>query len=223
MYNIATRTYEGPFELLLDIIKDGELDVSRITVLDIVKNPDIKSVDEGSEFIVDAANLLYIKSEALLPKQPEVEVKQEEVDAQKLLELYSKMKEVAQGLEKKELRQKEIFYRDVNLASSYADEEFKEATLHDLLLAFKAVLAYMPKEDVLNISREGITVKQKMNEILDLLETAEKLEFVPFLKSQRSKEHVITAFLAVLELIKLGLLMCRQNIVQRDIYLFRKR
>ncbi|MEI7905471.1 MAG: segregation/condensation protein A [Candidatus Firestonebacteria bacterium] len=222
MYNVVSKTYEGPFDILLDFAKDDEIDVAGIAVLDIVENSVIRNVDEGSEFIVDAANLLYMKSVALLPKEEEKVETQEEVDAQKLLELYNKMKEVAGDLERKELRQKDVFYRDADRRTDFAEEEFKEATLYDLLLAFKSVLAYLPKEEILNISREGITVRQKINELIDYLEVNTQIAFIQFLKDQKTREHIITAFLAILEMIKLGLILCRHNVANNDIFITRK-
>ena len=222
MYNVVSRTFEGPFDVLLDFAKDDDIDVARIAVLDIVENSVIRNVDEGSEFIVDAANLLYMKSVALLPREEEVPETQENVDAKKLLELYNKMKEVAGDLEIKERRQKEVFYREVDMSPDFAEEEFKEATMYDLLLAFKSVLAYLPKEEILSISREGVTVRQKMNEIIDYLESNPQIDFVSFLKEQKTREHIITTFLAILEMIKLGLIWCRHNVANNDIFITRK-
>ena len=222
MFNIVSKTYEGPFETLLDMVKDDEIDSEQISVTEIVNEPKLSNVDEGSEFIVDAANLLYLKSQALLPKEEEKAGTQEEVDAKKLLEIYNKMKELAGDLEKKELRQKDIFYREQDMTAVYAEETFKEATLYDLLVAFKSVLSYIPKDEVLSISREGITVRQKINEILDHINTVEKFEFTEFLKEQKTREHIITAFLAILEMIKLGLIACRHNAASNDIFISRK-
>ncbi len=222
MFSIVSKTFEGPFEILLDLIKEDEIDSEKISVSEIIEAPKLINIDEGSEFIVDAANLLYLKSQALLPKEEEKAETQVEVDAKKLLEIYNKMKELAFDLEKKELKQKDVFYREQDMTAVYAEETFKEATLYDLLVAFKSVLTYIPKDEVLSLSREGITVRQKINEILDHINSVEQFEFTAFLKEQKTREHIITAFLAILEMIKLGLIACRHNAASNDIFISRK-
>lgn len=221
MYNVVSKTYEGPFEILLDLIKEEEVNVSQITVLDVVKGFELTNIDEGSEFILNTANLIYLKSVSLLPKVEDTESTEGNVDIEKLLQEYRKFKEVSKELETKETKQRDFFYKEEDFFE-FVDKEFKEATLYDLLFAFKSVLAYLPKDEVINITREGITVKQKINEILDVLDSQGKIQFLNFFKEQSSKEHVITAFLAILELIKLGLIICKQNITTHEIYVFRK-
>jgi len=221
VYNVISKTYEGPFDILLDLIKEEEINVSKITVLDIVRGFEITNIDEGSEFILNASNLIYLKSVSLLPKVEDNEIDKEDVDVEKLLEEYKKFKEVAAELEKKEEKQRDFFYREEDF-SEYTETEFKEATLYDLISAFRSVLAYLPKDEVISIAREGITVKQKINEILEILELQDKIIFVEFLRKQSTKEHIITAFLAILELIKLGLIACKQNIATNDIYIFKR-
>lgn len=221
MYNVVSKTYEGPFDILLDLIRDDEIDVTNITVLDIIKGFEITNIDEGSEFILNSANLIYLKSVSLLPKDTE-EVVQSNLDLEKLMQELKRFREAAGTLEKREIKQKDVFYKTTDYSGEFAEEDFVEATLFDLLSAFKSVLAYLPKDEVLSIAREGITVKQKINEILEFLETTSKVQFIELLKKQPSREHIITAFLAILELIKLGLVLCRQNIASRDIYILRK-
>ncbi|MFH1825333.1 MAG: segregation/condensation protein A [Candidatus Firestonebacteria bacterium] len=221
MYNVVSKKYEGPFEILLDLIKEEEIDVSQVTVLDIVKGFELTNIDEGSEFILYMANLIYLKSESLLPNVEDTKSTEENVDMEKLLQEYRKFKEVSKELETKEIKQRDFFYKEEDF-SEFVEKEFKEATLYDLLFAFKSVLAYLPKDEVVNMAREGVTVKQKINEILDVLDLQEKIQFIDFLKKQLSKEHVITTFLAILELIKLGLIICKQSMTTHEIYILRK-
>jgi len=222
MFNIVSKTYEGPFEVLLALVKDDELDVNRISILDIVKSFSTRNINEGSDFIAGAANLIYMKSEALLPKEEEV-LTEQDIDLQKLLEQYRQFKAVAGTLEKREEKQRDIFFKDVDYTGEFAEEKIVEVTLYDLLSCFKSVLAYLPKDEVMSISREGITVVQKTNELLEQLENSEVIIFVEFLKKQPTKEHMIAAFLAMLELIRLGLISCKQNIITREICIVKRK
>ena len=222
MFNIVSKTYEGPFEVLLTLVKDDELDVNRISVLDIVKSFSTKNINEGSDFIAGAANLIYMKSEALLPKEEEV-LTEEDIDLAKLLEQYRRFKAVAGTLEQRETKQRDIFFKDVDYSGEFAEEQVIEVTLYDLMSCFKSVLAYLPKDEVMSIAREGITVVQKTNELLEELENADRVIFVDFLKKQPTKEHMIAAFLAMLELIRLGLISCKQNVITHEIFIMKKK
>ena len=221
MFNIVSKTFEGPFEVLLMLVKDDELDVNRISLRDIVRSFSTKNINEGSDFIAGAANLIYMKSEALLPKEEEV-LTEEDIDLKKLLEEYRRFKTVAGTLEKREEKQRDVFYKDLDYSGEYAEETVVEVSLYDLLSCFKSVLAYLPKSEVLSIAREGISVAQKTNELLEELEGSEKILFVDFLKKQTTREHMIAAFLAMLELIRLGLIFCKQNVVTGEIFVIKK-
>ncbi|MEI6845766.1 MAG: segregation/condensation protein A [Candidatus Firestonebacteria bacterium] len=222
MFNIVSKTFEGPFEVLLMLVKDDELDVNRVSVLDIVRSFSTKNINEGSDFIAGAANLIYMKSEALIPKEEEV-LTEQDIDLQKLLEQYRQFKAIAGTLEKREQKQRDVFYKDVDYSGEFAEEQVLEVTLYDLMSCFKSVLAYLPKDEVMSISREGITVVQKTNELLEELETTDRIIFVEFLKKQPTKEHMIAAFLAMLELIRLGLISCKQNVITKDIFIMKKK
>ena len=222
MFNIVSKTVEGPFEVLLLLVKDNELDVNRISVLDIVRSFSSRNMNEGSDFIAGAANLIYMKSEALLPKEEEI-LTPADIDLAALLEQYRRFKAVAGTLEKREEKQRDIFFKDVNYSGEFTDEQVVEATLYDLLSCFKGVLAYLPQDEVMSIAREGITVAQKTNELLEELEKADKVVFIEFLKKQMTKEHIIAAFLAMLELIRLGIISCKQNMISHEIFIMKKK
>jgi segregation and condensation protein A len=222
MFNIVSKTFEGPFEVLLMLVKDEEIDVNRISVLDIIKSFSTKNINEGSDFIAGAANLIYMKSEGLLPREEEV-LTEEDIDLQKLLEQYRRFKAIAGTLEKREEKQRDVFYKDVDYSGEFAEEQVVEVTLYDLMSCFKSVLAYLPKDEVMSIAREGITVVQKTNELLEELEKSERIIFVDFLKKQPTKEHMIAAFLAMLELIRLGLISCKQNVITQEIFVMKKK
>jgi len=169
-----------------------------------------------------AVILIYMKSEALLPKEEEV-LTEEDIDLQKLLEQYRRFKAVAGTLEQRETKQRDIFFKDVDYSGEFAEEQVVEVTLYDLMSCFKSVLAYLPKDEIMSISREGITVVQKTNELLEELENADRIMFVDFLKKQPTKEHMIAAFLAMLELIRLGLISCKQNVITHEIFVMKKK
>jgi len=214
--------FEGPFDLLLYLIKKNEIDIYDIPIADILEEflayvEMIKELDldVAGDFILMGATLMHIKSRMLLPQESLALEEGGEMDpradlVRQLLE-YKRYKEVALKLESKELYQREVYWRAVGKPEEEegtpAEEEpmpeFQEVNLFDLLTAFKQVLAYARPETFREIDREEFKTSQKINEILDLLEQNTDLEFVELIRLQTSRLAMVTTFLAILELARL--------------------
>jgi segregation and condensation protein A len=229
-YRLNLDVFEGPFDLLLYLIKKNEIDVYDIpiaTILDeflayveVIKELDL---DVAGDFILMGATLMHIKSRMLLPQESLALEEGAETDpradlVRQLLE-YKRYKEVAHSLEERERFQREVFWRVPPQAEAKpeaaseaaAGPEFQELHLFDLLAAFKQVLAYAKPESIREIDREEVRTSQKMNEILDALEAAPSLEFATLLMAQGTKLAMITAFLALLELARLKAIVIVQD------------
>jgi segregation and condensation protein A len=228
-YRLSLDVFEGPFDLLLYLIKKNEIDVYDIpiaTLLDeflayveMIKELDL---DVAGDFILMGATLMHIKSRMLLPQESLALEEGAEVDpradlVRQLIE-YKRFKEVAQQLDDKERFQREVFWRlpppveePAADAEPEAGPEFQELHLFDLLAAFKQVLAYAKPEAIREIAREETRTSQKMNEILDALEATPDLEFTALLRAQGTRLMMITAFLALLELARLKAVVIVQD------------
>ncbi len=168
----------------------------------------------AGEFLVMAATLIQIKSRMLLPPVATDKGEEEEgIDpraelVEKLLE-YQKYKTVAEELEKKELLWREIFYRQPagihEMVEDYPEPLLFDINLFDLLSALKRVLEKIPSESVEEITRERLTVKDKINIILDKLSDCESIVFDLLFHEDKTKSDVIATFLALLEIIRLRL------------------
>ncbi|MCK5217968.1 segregation/condensation protein A [bacterium] len=231
-YRLNLDVFEGPFDLLLYLIKKNEIDIYDIQIsqlleeflayVELMKELDL---DIAGDFILMASNLMYIKSRILLPRESlDAEGGGEEDDpradlVRRLLE-YKRYKEVAGALDKRELHMRQVFWRQVvkpdqddlpETKEEPRDLQFQEVNLFDLLSAFKRVLVYAKPEALREINPEEIKTSQKINEILDVLEETPALDFTELLMRQGSRLAMVTIFLAILELVRLGAAVIRQD------------
>ncbi|MFA5355104.1 MAG: segregation/condensation protein A [Thermodesulfovibrionales bacterium] len=204
-------------DLLLHLIKENTIDIYDIPIaqitgqylgyIDIMKELNLEIV---SEFLVMAATLIYIKSRMLLP--PDETIGQEETEdpradlVQKLLE-YQAYKEASGILREKDELWSNAFVRPAG--DSAVDAPEPELTLFDLNLfdlmgAFKRILSKVPPKAML-INRETLTVKDKIAMILERIEAEDMVSFQSLFNAERTKIEVIVTFLALLEILRLGL------------------
>ncbi|MCF6093486.1 segregation/condensation protein A [Microaerobacter geothermalis] len=244
-YLIKIDAFEGPLDLLLHLIDKAEVDIYNISIAEITEQylsylhtMQELQLEVASEFIVMAATLLSIKSKMLLPKnvqysfQPSFDIEDDEINTReeliKRLIEYRKYKEAAESLREKELTRSQLFTRPpMNLQSFVTVEEENpvgNVTLYDLLKALSDALKradHGPK--MVHIERDEISIKDRMNEILNLLKQHSTLSFSQLTPQQNiSKVIVVVTFLAVLELIKKGKIECHQQGLFSEIILIRK-
>jgi len=223
MYKIILPNFEGPFDLLLYFIKRDELNIydipiSKITLefLNYIKLMNFFDIELAGEFVVMAANLMYIKTKMLLPKQinedGNVEDPREQL-IQNLLE-YKQFKNAAEKLSILAEANKYYLYRNnftAEILQANHNVTYKNATLYDLLIAFgTAINRNTEKESVHTVEMHTVSVKDKMIEITDKLSYDKRFTFSELVKNH-SRNHIIVFFLAILELMKLGKLFIRQE------------
>ena len=220
---ISLPLYEGPLDLLLDMIRKQKIDVydipiARITeqYLEYLRFIQELNIDVAGEFIFMAAQLIYIKSRMLLPPDPDA-VDGEDTDpraelVRRLLE-YERFKNAAQMLYQRELVEKvswnnpgEIPFEDSEL------EPQMTVSLYDLLLAFRDVVKRAESRPMMEVSRDEFSIEQMMGYLLDKIISAKQditlTEALPVINSRRG---LITAFLALLELTRLKAIFLRQE------------
>jgi len=215
--------FEGPLDLLLHLIKENKIDIYDIPIVDITKQyldylelMKELNLEIAGEFLVMAATLIHIKSKMLLP--PDEEQTEEPAEdpraelVQRLLE-YQSFKEASTTLREKEEIWKNIFRRPP-LENGDFDTESEpllfEVSLFDLISAFKNILSKTPGEAI-EISRETLTVADKINFIIERLEREDGIKFEELFNEGSTKIVLIVTFLALLELIRLGLVKAYQE------------
>ena len=218
------EVFEGPLDLLLYLIKRDEIDIHDIPIehitkqyLDFMELFKMLDLDVAGEFVVMAANLIYIKSRSLLPasvQPPEEETDEEDPRwelVRQLLE-YKKFKEAAAHLHDREAAREGVFPRVVADPAEQVERPLGEVSVFDLINAFNKILKRLDnkKEDLREIFEENYTVADKIDLILKIAAPGVSLRFTELFSGAASRAEVVITFLALLELIRLKQLRCVQ-------------
>jgi segregation and condensation protein A len=223
--NIKTVGFEGPLDLLLHLIKTLEIDIYDIPMHEItdqyllyIHTMQELELDVASEYLVMAAELLAIKSKMLLPRhepeddQMEYEEAYEEDPREELVARlieYRKYKEASLELKEKEKERSLFFTKPPSDLSEYSSnvsivESENKATIYDMLGAFHKLLRRKRLQKPLQtrIARDEISIEQRIEEVYE--ELVSNNSWVDFFKlfPYPDKNHIVTTFLAVLELLK---------------------
>jgi segregation and condensation protein A len=230
-YQITLPAFDGPMDLLLHLIKEHELDIYDIPISKITKEYlayleilESLNLEIAGDFLVMAATLMQIKSRMLLPSEPTEEEEAEDPRAElmrRLLE-YKKFKDAAEQLSAMEKVRTRLFPRMVaqDLKEVGEEEHLEEVTLFGLLAAFKDVLIHTQEDPTAELVRPEITVTQKINDVMDMLQASKKIKFKPMLMACRSKIEKIICLLALLELMRLKLVKAFQNKIFDEIEIY---
>jgi len=228
--NFHLEHYEGPLDLLLDLIRSQKIDISDIPIasltaqyLEFLEQARERDIDVGADFIFMAATLIYIKSRMLLPTDPALAAPgAEEEDPRtelvnRLLE-HEKYRNAAQMLRQKRLIEENV-WSNPQMAEFLAAEEDPglDVNLFDLIKAFGQVLDRAKSRPVYEVNAEEVSVTDMVLHLKSLLATARKdnpLFILQILEKQRTRRAMICLFLAVLEMVK----MQAVEIVQKDLF-----
>jgi len=223
-YQVRLDKFEGPLDLLLYLIKKNEINIYDIPItliaqqyLDYLSVMKSLNLTVAGEFLVMAATLVQIKSRMLLPAD-ETEADEEDGPdprdelVRRLLE-YKQYKEAASQLDNRERLWREIFGRDQTPSEPVRSSEalLEDVTLFDLVDALQGILARIPNARLLEIIPENLTVKDRMNLILEVLDDKESITFLSLFEAQAHRLLVIVTFLALLELIRIKLVRVFQG------------
>jgi segregation and condensation protein A len=211
-FTIRTPSYEGPFELILELIEKRKLSVSELSLAQVtddyiqhVRGQAAFPIEDAANFIGVAATLLLIKSKSLIPElelSPDEEGDMEELKDR--LRMYEKARDAAQLLGR-------LFGRQVLLSAGTREPEpmfapSRDVTLPALEAALRAALAALEKEEKLPEVRVKplISIEEMMDRLTTRVQHALTLSFKEFAGDATEKVEVIVSFLALLELVKQG-------------------
>ena len=217
-YKVKLEIFEGPLDLLLYLIKRDELDIYEISLeritrqyLEYLQAFKELNIDVAGEFVVMAANLIYMKSRSLLPvdQQPPDEDAEDDDprwDLIRQLIEYKKFKEAAGQLNARALEQESIFARVGIPPNMIADAPLRlgEVGIFQLINAFQTVIKRVDaRENLREIFGEHYTVSDKIDWILQRVADGVALRFSELFASAASRVEIVVTFLALLELIRL--------------------
>jgi segregation and condensation protein A len=217
-YKVKLEIFEGPLDLLLYLIKRDEIDIYEISIERITKQyleylqafKELK-IDIAGEFVVMAANLIYLKSRSLLPldqQPPEEDADEDDPrwDLIRQLIEYKKFKEAAVQLHDRAIEQERIFARDGGSAPlSGAPLPLHEVGIFQLIHAFQEVIKRVEaREDLQEIFGERFSVSEKIEKILERVANGASIRFSELFGQIASRVEIVVTFLALLELIRLN-------------------
>jgi segregation and condensation protein A len=224
-YRIQIPMYEGPLDLLLDLIKKQEMSIHEIQIakittqyLEYLHKLEELDVDVSAEFIYMAATLIYIKSKMLLPPDPLASPEEQAEDpraelVQRLVE-HEKFKNAAQLLYQKQQIEENVWSKpDKSLYNDEGTEGELVVSLVDLVKVFQQVLERRKEVARIELRHEQFTVAQMIAALRAQILASEtnSVNLVQFFEACPSRHAMIVAFLAVLEMVKLQAVLLAQE------------
>jgi segregation and condensation protein A len=216
-YKINIPLYEGPLDLLLDLIKKQEMNIHDIQIskitsqyLDYLHKLEELNVDVSADFIYMAATLIYIKSKMLLPPDPLASAEEQATDpradlVQRLVE-HEKFKNAAQLLYQKQQIEENVWSKpDKSLYHDEGTEGELVVSMVDLVRVFQQVLERRKEVSRIELQHEQFTVAQMMAQLRAQILASDdnSVNLIRFFEACPSRHAMIVAFLAVLEMVKM--------------------
>ncbi|MGL5379979.1 segregation/condensation protein A [Clostridium sp.] len=232
MPKIKVANFEGPFDLLLHLIKKHEMDIYNVEIYKIT-NQYLQYLDEmkvmdleiTSEFVVVAATLIEIKSKKLLPKVKVVDESEEDIEKnlmEKLIE-YKKIKLVSEFFKDKYVNSGEVYSKkpeiiiEEELDKKPVEDSLKNISLLELYNIYNRIIeSYYLKQNVENVIQKKIYIdkyklEDKMDYVLEKFKKDNIFSFESIINESECKLEVVVTFLALLELIKLRMITIYQD------------
>lgn len=219
-WRVHVGTFDGPLDLLLHLVRINEVDITNIPIVEIAKQYndylDLMrqlDLDVAGEYLVMAATLLHIKSRMLLPPDPVEEGDAPDLRAELVHQLveHQRFKQAAETLQAIDSARGLVWTRDGNVPAEFAGEELLAVDLFDLLAAFRTLLGRLDDEVKLHLRRDDVSVADKIGWLSELLEGGRSLQLDEIFRSLPNRIERIATFLAVLEMLRLHLLVVFQR------------
>lgn len=227
-YTVHTSVYEGPLDLLLDLIERAELDVTSVSLATVtdqylasIKELEQLNADEISAFLVIAAKLLQIKSEALLPRPPTRAPGEEDIGRSLVdqLRLYKRFKEIGSWMNERQRANLRTFLRVAPPPKIEPKLDLSNLTLEKLLTAAQEAFAKERAKQPLGviIAAPRVTIREKIDLITKMMKEVGRSDFRALLDPGASRLEVVVTFLAMLELVKRYRIQAHQEGLFSDI------
>ena len=223
--NVHLEQYDGPLDLLLDLIRKQEINIYDIPIAQItaqyieyMQKAVEMNIELSAEFVYMAATLIHIKSKLLLPRDPELsKLTGEEEDPRRelvdrLLE-HERFKAAAEMLHQKRVIE-EAVWSNPQMEQFVDEDPGLAVTLHDLVKTFQSVLERAKQRPIYEITTEEVSVPDMIRHLRKIFEHDESVSARELFERQRSRRAMICLFLAVLELVKLQAV----GLVQKDLF-----
>lgn len=227
MYNIKLDQFEGPLDLLLNLIEEQKLDVTRLSLakvadqyLDYINNKKDITLEHLADFLTIASRLILIKSKALLPT---LELSDEEEAEIKDLELqlaeYRKFKDISKRVGKMYSSHRSSFSRESFAGIRVFFYPPRNTDVFDLKKTFSRILSEIPVIEKLGeeMVKEVVTLEEKINHLQKTLRERVETTFSELTSGAKNKIEIIVSFLAMLELVKQKIINVEQSGMFKEI------
>jgi len=217
---VFLEAFEGPLDLLLYLIRKQNIDVLDIPVAEITRQymgyvELMQSVrlELAAEYLVMAAMLAEIKSRMLLPRSSEAPEEEDDPRAELIrrLQEYERYKAAAEGLDRLPRVGRDLTVPRLEAPQAQARKLLPEVSLEELLLSMAQVLRRADMFESHQVSRETLSTRERMSEVLERLKGGAFVPFVELFTAEEGRLGVVVTFMAVLELIKESLVELVQN------------
>ncbi|HWB87091.1 MAG TPA: segregation/condensation protein A [Bryobacteraceae bacterium] len=227
--NFHLEQYDGPLDLLLDLIRKQQIDIKNIPIatitsqyLEYMEKAREMDIDLGAEFVYMAATMIHIKSRMLLPRDPAL-AKEGEADdprqelVERLLE-HERFKNAAEMLQQKRLIEENVWSNpQIKAFVSEDDDPGLAITLFDLVKAFGELLDRAKNRPVYEVESADVTVADMIRYLRErFLEIGEQdpVFILRIFEQQRSRRAMVALFLAVLEMVRMQAVI----VTQKDLF-----
>lgn len=217
-YLIKINEFEGPLDLLLHLVKESNIDIHEIKIieitdqyLDYIHKMEKLNINVASEYLVMAATLMEIKSKSLLPDvfEKTEEVDDEEITREKLIQKlidYEKYKEVTKNFKELEETRKNIYTKSPSKIAELTNQKIvndTDITINDLMDAFSKYLERKDKEKPITtkVTNKEYSVKKRKSSIKEFLKNRKETLFTD-LFTEYNKSYIVVTFMSILELAK---------------------
>lgn len=220
-YTVKLSQFEGPLDLLLHLIEERKLHINDISLAKITDGylshiEQFKEfpIRDAAHFILIASTLVLIKSRSLLPFLTLTDEEKESIeDLEARLKAYRRIKELSRHVAKR-FGERILFFRGPPSTIISVFSPTEEITKTGILQAMRSVLMSLPKREMVPqlIIRKVMSLEEMIEDLTERITSSLSLSFKDFAKMRKSERaHMIISFLAVLELVKRGIISVKQN------------
>jgi segregation and condensation protein A len=229
-YKVKLDIFEGPMDLLVYLTRKAKVDIYDIPIalitdqflayIDWMKS---MNIDFAGDFLLMAATLTQIKSRMLLPSHEDDEEEEDpRMEIARPLAEYLQIKAAAEELMERSLLGEDTFSRTSSKEDLLIDQDEKMISvgLFELIDAFQTILSNISPDHRVDFRADKISVKDRINEIVDLFENKGSIKFEELFAENYDKQNVVVTFLAILEMAKLNLIRIVQHLQSGTLRLF---
>lgn len=226
---VLLDSFSGPLDLLLYLIRQHDMDILDIPMTLITEQYmryinilEKHRLELAAEYLVMAAVLAEIKSRMLLPPQDKIEEGVEEDPRMELvrrLQAYEEMKRASLYLDELPRLERDVFYAQVPSTNLMKKKEYSDVALSSLVDAMKVLWLRQHQTSHHQISREALSVRERMTSVLHALKQNKLIEFSHLMKRHEGRAGLVVTMLAILELARLSLILITQTDIFSAVYI----